>query len=64
LIAQINKARKRSQTIRKKKGNQKEPILLGMKMKSLHQAPHQVKMKKPICVCWLKEMIIQEAQAV
>jgi len=29
-----------------KKGNQRTPTLLGMKMKS----PHQVKMKKPICV--------------
>jgi len=36
LIAQIKKARKRSQAIRKRKGNKKEPILLGMKMKFLH----------------------------
>jgi len=41
---------KRSQAIRKREGNKKEHILLGMKMKSLHQAPHQVKMKKPIFV--------------
>ena len=41
--AQIKKARKR-------KGNKKDPILLGMKMKSPHQAHRQVKMKKPICV--------------
>jgi len=45
-IAQIKKASKKSQAIRKRKGNQKETILLGMKMKFLHQ----VKMKKPICV--------------
>jgi len=50
LIAQIKKEKKRSQAIRKRKGSQKEPISLEMKMKFLHQAPHQVKMKKPICV--------------
>jgi len=28
-----------------RKGNQKRPTFLEMKMKSPHQAPHQVKMK-------------------
>jgi len=37
---------KRNQATRKIRENQEEHILLGMKMKSLHQA-HQVKMKKP-----------------
>jgi len=55
LNVQIKKAKKRSQARRKRKANQKEPTLLGMKMMSLHQAPHQVKMKKPICVLWPRE---------
>jgi len=50
LNAQIKKAMKRSQARRKRKGNRKRPTLLEMKMKPPHQAPHQVKMKKPICV--------------
>jgi len=40
----------RSQAIRKREGNKKEHILLGMKMKSPLQPPHQVKMKNPIFV--------------
>ena len=46
LITQIKKAMKRSQATRKRKENQEGHILLGMKMKYPHQAPHQVKMKK------------------
>jgi len=37
---------KRNQATKKKRENQEEHILFGMKMKSPHQAPHQVKMKK------------------
>ena len=40
------KSLKRNQATRRKRENQEEHILLGMKMKFLHQAPHQVKMKK------------------
>jgi len=45
LIAQIKKAMKINQATRRKRENQEEHILLGMKMKFPHQAPHQVKMK-------------------
>jgi len=41
--------KRRTQARRKRKQNQKEPTLLRMKMMSLHQAPHQGKMKKLIC---------------
>jgi len=46
LIAQIKKAIKRNQATRRRRENKEEHILLGIKMKSPHQAPHQVKMKK------------------
>jgi len=46
MIAQIKKAMKRNQATRIKRENQEEHILLGMKMKFPHQAPHQVKMKR------------------
>jgi len=39
-------AMKRNQATRRRRENQEEHILLGMKMKSPHQAPHQVKMKR------------------
>ena len=37
---------KRNQATRRIRENQEEHILLEMKMKSPHQAPHQVKIKK------------------
>jgi len=46
----LNAQIKRSQARRKSKQNLKEPTLLGTKMMSLHQNPHQVKIKKLICV--------------
>ena len=42
--------KRKSQARWKGRQNKKEPTLLGTKMMSLHEAPHQVKMKKLICV--------------
>jgi len=55
VILKLNVPTKREKTSRsmRRKENQKELTMM------THQAPHQVKMKKSICVLWQGEKIIQ-----